>query len=323
MIRARYERLIGRYPLLGMAVWATLLTVIAISGVIAWRTFGFDWARSDGDPWNYLAAGERLNAGHQLYALGPGDRPVVIAPPYWTVPLLAPPPIAVFWRPLAALGEPSMILWGLAGLLGIAGSALFLARRGALLVVAILAIELWLTVLSGNATALILPMLIGAWEFRDRPWVVGSLIAIAGAVKLLPLVLVLWLMVTGRWRATAATMIVGGIILAVSIAGAGLPAFQDWFATAVTAAPSASALATRFGVATWVVAAVLSIPVIALGRHDRWAFGAAIVATAFGTPAFYFSAWALLAALPVWRDQRPETAGSRAPIASTSLVDAA
>jgi hypothetical protein len=46
----------------------------------------------------YLAAGERLNAGHQLYALMPGNRPVDIHPPFWTVPLLSPPPIAVLFR---------------------------------------------------------------------------------------------------------------------------------------------------------------------------------------------------------------------------------
>ena len=48
-----------------------------------------------GDARTYLAAGERLNAGHPLYALSPGDRPVAISPPWWTVPLVSPPFIAV------------------------------------------------------------------------------------------------------------------------------------------------------------------------------------------------------------------------------------
>lgn len=303
MIQQAYARLVARYPLLVVFIPVVLLVVIALSGVIAWRVFGFDWSRPDGDPWNYLAAGERLNAGHPLYALSQGDRPVVIAPPYWTVPLLAPPPIAVFWRPLAALGEPSMLLWGLAGLVGAAGSALFLARRGALLVVAILAIELWLTVFSGNATSLVLPMLIGAWEMRERPWAVGSLVAVAASVKVLPVLLVLWLIATGRWRAVLATATVGLAILLVSLIGAGSSSFVDWFAAAAVAAPSPTSIATRFGAAPWIVAAVLALPIILLGRRDRWCFGAAIVATTFATPAFYFSAWALLAALPIWRDR--------------------
>jgi hypothetical protein len=166
--------------------------------------FGFDWARTDGDPWNYLAAGERLNAGHPLYALSPGDRPVILRPPWWSVPLLAPPPIAVLWRPLALLGDASMYVWGFAGLMAVVASCVFLARRGAVYLVAIFAQPLALTALSGNFSGFLLAMLIGAWVFRDRPWVVGGLIAAAAAVKLTPIALVLWLVATGRWRAVAA-----------------------------------------------------------------------------------------------------------------------
>ena len=148
---------------------AVLLTILAASVVVALQVFPFGYAHPDGDPWNYLAAGERLNAGHRLYALGPGDRPVVIAPPYWTVPLLAPPPIAVLWRPLALLGEPAMWLWGFVALAGVVGSAVFLGTRGALVLVAVLGLPLALTAISGNASASTLPALIGVWHWRDRP----------------------------------------------------------------------------------------------------------------------------------------------------------
>lgn len=280
-----------------------LLTIIAMSIVVSLRTFGFDYDRSDGDPWNYLAAGERLNAGHQLYALSPGDRPVNIVPPYWTVPLLAPPPIAVLWRPLAALGESSLWLWGLVGLAGIVGSAVFLGRRGALLVVAVLALPLALTALSGNASSLVLPALILAWQFRDRPWVVGTLVAVAAAIKLTPLVLVLWMIATGRWRAVAATMVAGASIIVVSVPLAGPGVYADWWQSAMTAAPSPDSLATLLGVPTTLVAGLLAVPVLLAWRRDRWSFGAAIVAAALATPAVYFSAYALLAALPLWRDR--------------------
>jgi hypothetical protein len=284
-----------------------LITVIAVSVVVAFRTFGLDYGRSDGDPWNYLAAGERLNAGHPLYALGPGDRHVNIVPPYWTVPLLAPPPIAVFWRPLALLGEPSMWLWGLAGLAGVIGSAVFLGRRGtvALALLAFLALPLALTALSGNASSLVVPLLVGTWHFRDRPWVVGTLVAIAGAIKLTPLVLVLWMIATGRWRAVAATLVAGATIFAVSLVGAGPDAYADWWRSALSAAPSPNSLATLTGLPTPVLAGLLAAPVLVAWRRDRTSFGAAIVAAALATPAFYFSALALLAALPVWRDPGP------------------
>ncbi len=282
-----------------------LITVVAMSVVVAVQTFGFDYTRSDGDPWNYLAAGERLNAGHPLYALSPGDRLVNIVPPYWTVPLLAPPPIAVFWRPLALLGEPSMWLWGLAGLAGVVGSAVFVGRRGlaGLVLLAVLALPLALTALSGNASSLIVPILIGAWYFRDRPWVVGTLVAVAGAVKLTPLVLVVWMIATGRWRALASTIVAGAAIFIVSLLGAGPSAYADWWQSALSAAPSPNSLATLTGLPTTVLAALLSVPVLLAWRRDRSSFGAAIVAAALATPAFYFSALALLAALPVWRDR--------------------
>lgn len=48
-----------------------------------------------GDAFAYLAAGERLNDGHLLYALSPGDRPVVLKPPYWRIPFVSPPLLAV------------------------------------------------------------------------------------------------------------------------------------------------------------------------------------------------------------------------------------
>ena len=63
----------------------------------------------------YLAAGERLNAGHNLYAFGAGDRPIILDPQYWTVPLLSPPPIAVLWRSLALLGTGAMLAGGSPG----------------------------------------------------------------------------------------------------------------------------------------------------------------------------------------------------------------
>src|SRR5258708_7149291 len=55
------------------------------------------------DATTYLAGGERLNAGHDLYKLAPGDRPVLIDTQFFTSPLVSPPLIGVVWRPLAAI----------------------------------------------------------------------------------------------------------------------------------------------------------------------------------------------------------------------------
>src|SRR5947207_3478116 len=83
-----------------------------------------------GDARTYLAAGERLNAGHPLYVLSPGDRPVAISPPWWTVPLVSPPFIAVLWRPLAALpNELGIAVWIAGSVACIVAVAAWLHRR--------------------------------------------------------------------------------------------------------------------------------------------------------------------------------------------------
>lgn len=299
LVDIRGERLFPRWPWLPAAIAGV---VIAAGVVTAFSTFGLDWGRSDRDPWNYLAAGERLNAGHPLYALSPGDRPVIMAPPYWTIPLLAPPPIAVAWRPLAMFGEISMWTWGLVGAVATVSAGIFLARRGAVVSLVVLALPVALTALSGNASAILLPMLIAAYVFRDRPWIVGALIAVATAVKLTPLALVLWLIATRRYRAVVVTgSVLIGVVL-VSIVGAGPDAFVTWFHGVTDAAPSPGSLAGLTGLPTVAVAAILAVPVVVLWGRDRSSFAAAVVATALTTPALYFPALALLAALPLWRE---------------------
>ena len=268
-LQQRFDAYVTARPTLALAIRASLLTVIVVSAIYAVWDFGFDWARPEGDPWNYLAAGERLNAGHPLYTLSAGDRPVILRPPFWSVPLLAPPPIAVLWRPLALLGDSSMFLWGFAGLIGVLASALYAARRGAYLLLAVVAQSMALVAISGNASALILPMLIGAWIVRDRPWIVGLLIAAATAVKLTPVVLIVWLIATNRWRAVGATLAWALAIGVVSLVGAGLDLWVAWIESVPSSRPSPVALSTLTGLPTVAVAALLCVPILLAWRRDR------------------------------------------------------
>ena len=109
-----------------LAVASVILAVgaLVLSG---WHNDG----RLGWDTRTYLAAGERLNAGHALYALGPGDRWIWINPPYWTVPILYPPPIAVMWRPLAILpNEWSIGIWTFVDTLLLGAAASWIVLRG-------------------------------------------------------------------------------------------------------------------------------------------------------------------------------------------------
>ena len=190
-----------------------------------------------------------------------------------------------------------MWLWGLACLVAITISSLYLVRSGAHWVVAIFATSLALTALSGNASALILPMLLGAWIFRDRPRIVGPLIAAAAAIKLTPIVLVLWLVATRRWVAIGAAAVACLVIAGVSVLGSGIDAYASWLTGVTGAAPSPNAIATTLGISPAVVAALFSLPVVLLWRRDNLSFTAAVIAAALMTPALYFSAFALLAAV--------------------------
>jgi hypothetical protein len=63
------------------------------------------------DSLTYVAAGQRLNAGHALYSLSAGDWAVPLDPPYWTVPLLSPPIAGVLARPFALFGTAGIAAW--------------------------------------------------------------------------------------------------------------------------------------------------------------------------------------------------------------------
>ena len=83
------------------------------------------------DTSNYYAAGQRLADGHVLYALSPGDRPVPQdSPPFFSVPLLSPPPIAVIWRLLAILPDSVvMYAWWIVAALASTALAAFLINK--------------------------------------------------------------------------------------------------------------------------------------------------------------------------------------------------
>jgi hypothetical protein len=258
--------------------------------------------RPSGDTWAYAAAGERLNAGHDLYAVGQGDRPIALFPPYWTIPLVSPPPVAVLWRPLAALGPGAWVLWWLGGILaslGMVGWTLIRGSPGAILGLVLVSPALTQATLSGNASAYLVPLVFLAWQLRDRAWIVGVVIAAAAAVKLSPVLLVLWLLRARRLPAIAGMIVAGLAIFLVSLAGAGSAAWLRWLAAAPKDSPAPSSLAGITGLPT-VLAGILvvavCVAVILVTRSERVWFSACVVAAVLATPALYFTTFALLAA---------------------------
>jgi hypothetical protein len=199
--------------------------------------FLLDPGRIGNDVSNYLAAGERLNAGHQLYRLGEGDRPVTTYPPFYTVPLVSPPPIAVVWRLLDLLPESAAVRgWWLGGLVLTTLASLWVIRRGwwpALALVVLLTPDVAWTAWSGNVNAYVVPALVASWAWQLRqPLAAGVLAGAAAGARLTPAVLGWWGLVAGRWRWVTGMVVALVSVAAVSLAGAGLSNHLTWLEVA-------------------------------------------------------------------------------------------
>lgn len=273
-----------------------------------------------GDAFTYLAAGERLNAGHPLYALSPGDRPVDLNPPYWTVPLLSPPPIAVIFRGFAALPpDTGAYVWWALQLSALAAALFMLARRRPLSTLAMMLLLLIPTVYEigvGNLNSMLLLGLVLTWRWATRGPEAGAGV-IAGVmtlVKLTPAALGWWLLVTGRRRAVVAAVATGIIGLGISVLGAGLDSHLEYLRLLrdpAAMSPSALSLA---GMATYIgvpaatakilptAAIVVGLAAIFLLRHrPAAAFMATVLTMIYGSPAvsinWYILLYAFLAPL--------------------------
>ena len=263
MSRAAWIDLIGRYVrVLAVLVVAaySILVMLQVAGSLP------------PDAVTYLAAGERLNAGHPLYALSPGDRPVTTELLGNPVPLLSPPPIAVIWRPLAALGEWTVTAWWLLGsTLFVVALSVVLWRAWPTIAIVLLLVDpiAWL-VAFGNVHAYIGAGIVALWLLRERPWAAALLAVGMTAVKLTPAPLVLW---AARDRRTWLPIVV--------TSGA-------WLAATLILAPGAltaylEVMRTGSGATIWVVLAVGLLGTLVLPR--RLAFATAVLTSAVSTTA--------------------------------------
>lgn len=280
------------------------------------------------DAWNYYAAGERLNAGHELYALRPGDRPVPLDPPYWTVPLLSPPAIAVAWRPLALLPEDAaMTGWWLAGaalLLGAIGWAVARGSVRVLIGLLLLSPMLAQTVIASNVNSFLVPLLMGTWlaASRSSGRFAGFAVGLATVLKLTPAAFVLWFIVRRDREGLIGSAIGTAVVLAVSVLGAGVGPHLEFIdiarGTTLLAASPASlpgtlvdlGLPRELGPATLVIAAaVCGFAVVALRNRPASSFAAAAVMAVVVSPVVYYQTFALfLVALTPWIRVAPERA---------------
>lgn len=266
-----------------------------------------------GDAVVYLAGGERLNAGHPLYAISPGDRPLGIKPPYWTVPLLSPPLIAVLFRPLALLPpDAGAYVWWAASMAAIGWVLVeFWRRRPVLTSLAVLALVVPLTYEIGvgnvNAFLLLGAVLIWRWTISGRESPAGAVAALITLLKVSPVVLCWWLFTQAKWRAVLAGLAVGSALLLVSIVGAGLDAHIRFVeitrdtATIGVSELSLAGLAKAVGVpasiANLLPTAALAtglLGVLVLRSRPAWAYSLAVATMVVGSPVVNINSYALL-----------------------------
>lgn len=336
-----------------MSSWAVLLVVV----VTTWRPDLLRPSEFGSDTSNYAAAGERLASGRDLYQLSAGDRPVPADnPPEWSVPILSPPTTATPWVVLS--GVPDPLRFGLPWAAGLMATAFFgfaLAGRAPLVFLVSLPILLGLviTAWSGNVNALVPAGAIGAWIAGSRhvrrtlSVVIGILVGALAAMKLSPILLVVWLVARRRWWATlgaGATIAAFGLVPLLADAGA----FARYLAIAQATSSgdpsglSLAGLAVLLGVDSGIArllppAALAGTALLTLVLRNRsaLAFAASCTGLVFGLPIVRFETLGLilLAAVPLVfpsngatrRPSRPRTsvlAALAALVAALALVNA-
>jgi hypothetical protein len=291
------------------------IPAIAIGVVVAIQRVYFNRGLIPGDSFTYLAAGERLNAGHLLYALSPGDRLVGFEPPFFTVPLLSPPPIAVLFRPLAAIpNEIGVYVWWIATILVLAGVILWMLRERPILVglaVLVLSIPIVYQIGVGNLNGLIVAGIVLAWYLltRGRDTAAGATFALMTAFKVTPGIFLWWLITQRRWDAFRAFVVTGLVVLLISVLGAGLQAHLEYLGIARQTATAGTTYLSLAGAARYIgvpveIANLLPMAAILVGAVVIWllrdrpgpAYIAAILTLILGSPVVQITWFTILLA---------------------------
>ncbi len=291
---------------------------------------GWNAAAIGQDTWNYLGAGERLNAGHSIYTLVSGDRPILVAPGS-TVPLVSPPLVAVLWRPLALLPDwLAMWAWWAASAVAMLATTMWIVLKGrwqAVLMVFVLATAFGECAVSGNLNSFLAPALALSWWSVQigRSGVAGPLTALGAVLKIGPAAPLLWLAVRREGRAVVAFAIGAALLAVISLLGAGLQGHLDFLSVArgstdaaawggsvpgVLSQLKAPEAVVRLSIpAVWIVGAAL---IWALRHHPARAFAVAVILAVWGTPVVHLTAVALLLAVAAPFTPAPAWLGDKA-----------
>jgi len=283
-----------------MAILACGLALLfAREMLIVWGIPDDDLLDPFTDANTYLAAGERLNEGHALYELQPGDRRVLLVGDY-PVPLFSPPPVAAIWRPLAALPF-GFSLWVAAAWAALLGTVAYLVMKiglRAAVLAAALSFPIGEQLVAANLTAFFPGLLVLTWRYRHDSRA-GAIIGVMGALKLAPAVMAGWFLGAQRSRGVAWVMAGAIIVAAIGGIGAGITNTIRYAEIVGTIPMSGLSLSGQTGIGWLSPATLVAGTAIAgfLWRWPRLSFVVGVVALVAGSPALYASTLTLLLAI--------------------------
>jgi len=252
------------------------------------------------DAVTYLAAGERLAAGHQLYELSPGDRQVLRVVGTSDAPLLSPPPIAVIWRALVAIPF-GLQAWIVACWIALLGATFILTRRagvtGAILATA-LSPGIGEQLSACNMAAFFPGILAIAWVSQSGR-TSGAVVGLLAALKLSPGSMAGWILASRPRGFPALLLAVVACVVACVVAASpgAIPQYLGVVARGV--GPSWLSLSGLTGIG-WLSFGVLVVGTLlafTLGRWPAASFSVGVLAAVLGTPALYLSGLVTLLAL--------------------------
>ncbi|MFP5341759.1 MAG: glycosyltransferase family 87 protein [Candidatus Limnocylindria bacterium] len=281
-------------PRFGALLVALTIAPALVIAVLFLQAFSADGSpqRPFTDALTYLAAGDRLNLGHDLYRLRPGDLPVDLYPALFPAPMVGPPTMGVIARPFAAV-DVGLALWVASSWAALLGAVAYLVVRVGLLAVAVciaLSMSIGEQLAAGNVASFFPLLLIVAWRRRGTA-AGGVAVGLMAGAKLAPIALAGWLLGTRDGRgivgltATLVALAVGVVLFA------GWENVVDYGRVASIVSPSEWSVSSAVGVswASYVVLVGGSLLAIGTARWPRVSFGVGILAMTFGTPALYWS----------------------------------
>ncbi|WP_052711128.1 glycosyltransferase 87 family protein [Pseudofrankia sp. DC12] len=292
----------------------------------------------------FLRAGAAVEAGRDPYP-SPGS-PAVSSGFAFVYPyLVAIPFVPLAWLPRA--GAEGLFI-GLSVLAVLAGCRLAGARRWQAYALVLVASCTITGLQMGTLNALLFAGLAALWRLRDRPVAAGLLAALLVYSKLFLAPLPLWLLLTGRWRATAAA---AGALVALfgvgqAVSPMGLTAYSGMLdALARAEAPDGLSLTgllmnagLGLGAATWAARALAATLIagcwLAVRRRrtppasavpapdagqDRLLFTATVAAALLASP-IVWSHYLLLLAVPLLVVEGGERTGALAVATAVSWL---